>query len=81
MAFWTVDISTRIIYNTMQLCDDQQKHGLLLLVDFEKAFDSVSWSFLYKTFKFFNFGTSILSWIKLFNNNVTAYISQCGFLS
>ena len=73
--------STRIIYDIMQICDDQKKDGLLLLVDFEKAFDSVSWSFLYKTFKFFNFGDSILSWIKLFNNNVTAYISQCGFLS
>ena len=65
----------------MQLCDDQKQDGLLLLVDFEKAFDSVSWSFLYKTFNFFNFGTSIISWIKLFNNNVTAYVSQCGFLS
>ena len=73
--------STRIIYDIMQLCDDQQKDGLLLLVDFEKAFDSVSWSFLYKTFKFFNFGKSILSWITLFYNNVTSYISQCGFLS
>ena len=39
--------STRIIYDIMQLCDDQQKDGLLLLVDFEKAFDLVSWSFLY----------------------------------
>ena len=73
--------STRIIYDIMQLCDDQKKDGLLLLVDFEKAFDSVSWAFLYKTFKFFNFGTSIISWITLFNNNVTAYISQCGYLS
>ena len=73
--------STRIIYDILQLCDDQKKDGLLLLVDFEKAFDLVSWSFLYKTFKFFNFGNSILSWILLFNNNVTAYISQCGFLS
>ena len=73
--------STRIIYDIMQICDTRQQDGLLLLVDFEKAFDSVSWSFLYKTFKFFNFGTSILSWIKLFNNDVTAYISQCGFLS
>ena len=70
-----------LLYDIMQNCEQLSQDGLLLLVDFEKAFDSVSWSFLYKTFEFFNFGPSILSWIKLFNNNVTAYISQCGFLS
>ena len=73
--------STRIIYDIMNYCEDFKKDGLLLLIDFEKAFDSVSWSFLYKTFKFFNFGESILSWLKLFNNNVKAHIAQCGFLS
>jgi len=29
--------------------------GLLLLIDFEKAFDSVSWSFIQNTLDFFNF--------------------------
>ena len=54
------------------------KTGLLLLIAFEKALDSVSWSFLYKTF---NFGDNIISWITLFNNKVYAYVSQFGFLS
>ena len=65
----------------MQYCKEANKDGLLLLVDFEKAFDSVSWEFLYKTLDFFNFGKNIKSWIKLFNNDVIAYVSQCGFLS
>ena len=65
----------------MHFCEEQNKPGLLLLIYFEKAFDSVSWSFLYKTFRFFNFGDNIISWIKLFNNKVNAYVSQCRFLS
>ena len=41
--------NTRIIYDLMQLVDEQNKPGLLLLVDFEKAFDSLSWSFIEKS--------------------------------
>ena len=33
--------------------------GLLLLVDFEKAFDSIEWNFLQKALNSFNFGPSI----------------------
>ena len=73
--------STRMVYDTIQYCEETNIDGLLLLIDFEKAFDSVSWDFLYKTLDFFNFGSDIKSWIQLFNNEVIAYISQCGFLS
>ena len=52
-----------------------------MLIDFEKAFDSVSWSFLYKVLDFFGFDNDFINWIKLFNNNVIAYVIQCGFLS
>ena len=55
--------------------------GLLLLVDFEKAFDSVSWSFIYKVLEYFGFGQSIISWVKLFNNNAKLRINQGGNLS
>ena len=73
--------STRLIYDIMNHCDHKDIDGLLMLIDFEKAFDSVSWQFLYKTLKFFNFGEDIISWVTLFNKNITAYITQCGFLS
>ena len=65
----------------MNNCENKNIDGLLMLIDFEKAFDSVSWKFLYKTLNFFNFGEDIISWIKVFNNDITAYIMQCGFLS
>ena len=52
-----------------------------MMIDFEKAFDSVSWNFLYKVLDFFGFDNGFISWIKLFNNNIFAYVIQCGFLS
>ena len=70
-----------MVYDAIQYCEEANIDGLLLLIDFEKAFDSVSWDFLYKTLDVFNFGSDIKSWIQLFNNDVIAFISQCGFLS
>ena len=40
--------------------------GLLLFIDFEKAFDTLEWSFISKTLQHFGFGPSLLNWIELF---------------
>ena len=40
----------RLIYDTLNFSNVQKQRGLLLLIDFEKAFDSVAWSFIEKTF-------------------------------
>ena len=55
--------------------------GLLLFVDFEKAFDSVSWSFIHKVLELFGFGDSLISWIKVLNKNAKLAVNQGGNLS
>ena len=54
---------------------------MILSVDFEKAFDTVSWKFIEKVLNYFNFGLSIISWIKLFQNGSESCIIQNGFMS
>ena len=56
----------RLIYDIMQYTEENDIPGLLLLKDFEKAFDSVSWNFLFSVLKFFNFGESLINWVKVF---------------
>ena len=73
--------STRLIYDLMSYAQEHNQEGLLMLIDFEKAFDSVSWRFLYKTLDFFNFGPYIQTWIKILNINITATVQQSGFTS
>lgn len=71
----------RLIYDIMQYTEGKNIPGLLLLVDFEKAIDSLSWSFIQKALEFFNFGKSIRKWIDLFHSKITSAVNQGENLS
>ncbi|XP_068689618.1 uncharacterized protein [Montipora capricornis] len=55
--------------------------GLLLFIDFEKAFDSVDWDYLTTSLKAFNFGPEFIKWVKTFYKNVSSCILNNGFFS
>ena len=73
--------NTRLIYDLMNYTEQNNIPGLLLLIDFEKAFDSLSWSFVQKALKFLNFGPTICRWINTFYKHITASVIQCGHMS
>ena len=73
--------NTRLIYDIMNFTDETNMPGLLLIIDFEKAFDTISWTFIQRVLSFFNFGESIKHWVSLFYNDITSAIIQNGFLS
>ena len=56
----------RLLYDVISYLEKNNYPGMLLLIDFEKAFDSVSWEFLFKVIEYFNFGNSFMKWIKVF---------------
>ena len=56
----------RLLYDLIFYTKLRKKPGMLLLIDFEKAFDSVSHKFIFKALDFLNFGPSIIRWIRLF---------------
>ena len=56
--------------------------GILINIDFEKAYDSVNWKFMELVLKNkFNFGDSFIRWIKLFYTDILSCISNNGFTS
>ena len=71
----------RIIYEILFETKQQEIPGLLLSVDFQQAFDSVSWKFIAKTLDYFNFGPSFKKWIKIFQNGSESCILQNGHMS
>ena len=52
--------NTRLVYDIMQYTEERNIPGMLFLIDFEKAFDSVTWTFMFKVLKFFGFGNDII---------------------
>jgi exonuclease III len=71
----------RLLYDIIFETQKQNKPGMLLLIDFEKAFDTVSWCFIKKTLDVFNFGDSIKKWIQLFQWDTESCIIQNGHFS
>ena len=50
----------------MKFTEEQQIPGLILLIDFEKAFDSLPWNYLHKALQHLNFGEAVRQWVKIF---------------
>jgi hypothetical protein len=53
--------------------------GIISLIDFEKAFDSISWKFMYKTLKFFNFGPELIRWINVLIMRLRSVLSKMAY--
>ena len=53
----------------------------MLTVDFEKAYDSISFQFITKCLKFFNFSEDLINWVKILLQDFKAVINHCGNIS
>ena len=73
--------NTRLIYDIIDRTAEENISGLLMLLDFEKAFDSIEWQFIEKTMAFFNFGQSIIKWFKILYNDISSCVQNNGHLS
>ena len=77
----TIGENIRLIDSIIKYASTKQIPGLLLFIDFEKAFDSIEWPFIERILKHFNFGASLLTWFKLFYSNISSCIQNNGWSS
>ena len=70
-----------LVYDIMDFTEKANITGQLMVIDFQKAFDSISWNFIYNTLSFLGFGENYIKWIKLLHNEVTARVIQSGYSS
>ncbi len=71
----------RTITDIIEYCKQKNMTGVLLLIDFEKAFDTVKWDFLHDVLRKFKFGNKFRKWVKILYSDVRSYIVNNGHFS
>jgi hypothetical protein len=73
--------NVRLVHDVFDFYNDNNLSGIIMFADFQKAFDSLEWDFLFKTLDRFNFGESFQRWIKVLYTNPSALIKNNGYFS
>ena len=68
----------RLVNDVVNQTKIQNIPGILVQLDFCKAFDTIEWSFIKRSLALFNFGDSI-QWALIFNNNSERAVLNDGF--
>ena len=79
-------VKRRTIFDAVRTIDDVIEYarykdipGILLAIDFEKAFGSLNLNFLLRVLHAFNFGPSFVQWIRVLYNNASSCVMNNGF--
>jgi predicted unusual protein kinase regulating ubiquinone biosynthesis (AarF/ABC1/UbiB family) len=72
---------TRTKYDIFQYAKENNLPGMILLIDFEKAFDSVSFKMIDATLEMFRFGKYYRDWITILLKDFEACINNSGNIS
>ena len=69
----------RLIDCIIQYATEKNIPGLLLFIDFEKAFDSLEWSFINDRLRSYGFGVSLINWVKTLYSHSESCILNNGW--
>ena len=64
----------RLIYDIMLHTEINNIPGLLMSIDYQKAFDTISWHFIEQAMEFFNFGEIFINYFKTMYKNASSNI-------
>ena len=73
--------AARSILDVMDYTKKQNIPGILLFIDFEKAFDSHDWNFMLRSLNVFGFGPSVIRWIETLYTNISSCVLNNGLCS
>ena len=71
----------RGVYDTIDYANNNKRRGIMMAIDFRKAFDSIAFSFIKAVLKFFKFSNSLIDWIMILLEDFTVEVLQAGNIS
>ena len=69
----------RTIDDILEYTERKNISGLLVAIDFQKAFDSIKRNFMVQALSAFNFGPSLIHWIQTFYKSITRTVMNNGY--
>ena len=69
----------RLISDLMDYTKEGNLPGILMPIDFKKAFDTLEWSYIRKVLELLNFGEGVKRWIGTFYTNIETAVLNNGF--
>ena len=73
--------TVRSIFDTMDFTAGENFPGLMIFIDFQKAFDTIEWCYLQRCLESFNFGPEFIRWVITFYNNIQSCVINNGITS
>ena len=73
--------AVRNIQDIMSYTNQKKLNGILLFIDFEKAFDTIELPFLMKVLNKLNFGKNFAQWIEILYYNISSCVMNNGSTS
>ena len=76
-----IGTNIRLVLDMINYCNTNNINGSFILLDFEKAFDSLDRKFMDNVLLFFKFGYSFRRWVETFYSNACSCVINNGFHS
>ena len=73
--------TVRSVFDVMDFTLKENVPGLLIFIDFQKAFNSLEWNFLLSCLEACNFGLDFIKWVKTFYKNMQSCVINNGLMS
>ena len=73
--------NSRLLFDTLCYCEDNNIPGMLVIIDYAKAFDTIEWNFINYCLDIFGFGDFIKESVKLLQFSSFSRVEQNGHLS
>jgi exonuclease III len=68
----------RCLIDLNNMCIKKNQEAFAIQIDFEKAFDSINWDFMFTSLEQMNFDQDFIKWVKILYRNTTSCVINNG---